>query len=155
MKQYYGPEDYEAERKLVGRCELLDNRMSEIDSDCRYYVSDMGRTIIQIYFYQSSSEKGFSEKKVRALMKVLNRHFVITNSTPPKDTESYGERHYRWTRDFREHEGTFHMCRYLNKFFDEPDCDLYLTIENAPLLNCKLIEKERTVRYFEADCSAE
>ncbi len=153
MEQMYpsSNKSYETQRLNIDRCEKIDRKMDRIDYDCKYSVDPLGGTLIRIFFHPK--DKTFSQEDVRKLMKVLRDSLGFKNTAPPKETSSYAEHYHRWTRDFRESEGTFHMSRYVKSFWTEPKCDLLLLIEEAPMLNCKLVKKTKEVEYYEADCS--
>jgi len=143
--------DYDEDRKTIDRCELLDRELETIPLDCQYSVDPLGHSLIRVFIYPI--EKEFTSIMLTKLMKELRLCFDFKNQAPPQDASAYDENKYRWTRDFREGEGVFHMLRYLEKHWD--GIDLLFLIEQTPKLDCKLVKKTKIVDYYEANCDKE
>lgn len=152
MKHMYSTPQYDKDHEDIERRRKLDDIMLKIPGNSQFNVDSLGYRLIRVFIYPSSDSKNFTTEQITDLTTQLRTYLGFTNSTPPKGTGKHYECYYRWERSFRETEGTFHVARYIQNYWS-PNTDLLLILENAPMLNCKVVKKSKVVNYFEADCN--
>ena len=154
MKQTYPSlTNYDRERLTIDRCETLDRRLELIPLDHTYSIDPIGTSLIRVFIHTEDSED-FTDTQIVKLRQHLKSSFSFKTTKPPKGTSSYNEANYRWKREFRESDGNFYMKRSLKHYWND-NTELLLIIEDSPKQNCKIIQKEKTITYYEADCPKE
>jgi len=156
MEPQYYVIDYDREVALIDLKCQLQQKCESIDFPAKYSIDDLGHTLVRIFFYPSEGQE-FTKSSVGKLCSALNKVFGIINKRPPNKTKDCHKDRYRWNRDFRKNEGTFHYTRYLKEYWPPTDdnslgIDMYLLIERAPKLNCRVEKKEIQTTVYKAIC---
>ncbi len=151
MKETYGITDYDENKKVIDRCKYFRDKMSMIPVDfASFNVDSMGTSLYRIFIY--SVEGDFTEEQLRLLRTLLNTEFNIQNTVVNEGISVRSLYEHVWQKDIREDTGKIHWTRIIREYVKNPNSDLYLLIENAPLGNCKLVKEEITKTVFKMDC---
>ena len=154
MKIQY-PTEYASRKISLEREETLEEIVKTMDCDfAAANVDVMGTTLFRLFVYPSPA-KEFTKGQIAILRRLFESTFGFkSGKIHESDRESkYNWNKYKWVRDLRDNEGTFHQTRMINKFYEDPIGDLFILLECAPNNGCTVTKKERTVTYYESDCA--
>jgi hypothetical protein len=143
--------DWEKEVELIKRKKEIEDVLTEIVFPAYFNLEELGYSMIRIFFYPEG-KKEFDPQETRLLRGILERTFEFKNKPGWDGKTEYSRRQHMWVRTIREYSGEFFWWREVNRY---PDANIMFFIENAPSGKCKLVQKEKVVKYFEADCSEE
>lgn len=136
MKNKYFKFDYDRQLRILDKTKELNDIMIAMECPAVFLIDPLGE-LMRVFVFPEKT----NDTQIRSIKKTLSEKFNI-----PK-----------WKRSFREDEGTCIWRGDVTDYYDGvpiAEKDLLIFIESVPPpKNCKLIKKEKTVEYFEMDCS--